>query len=212
MKHYDISPELSPQIAVFPGDEAFKQRVSYHVDKGHLITLSSIQSTLHVGAHADAPIHYAKNGSDIAKRSLDFYMGRAQVISIKKKPNQRIQVSDLESIKILAPRVLLKTQSFPDPNNWNGDFVSCSAPAIEYLASRGVKLVGIDTPSIDLADCKKLESHQVIAKHNMAILEGLVLSEVPDGVYTLFALPLKIKDGDASPVRAILFEKDLGLD
>ena len=84
--------------------------------------------------------------------------------------------------------------------------MSLSAELINHLANQGVRLVGIDTPSIDLADDQFLESHQTIAKHNMAILEGLVLSHVTEGYYQLVALPLKIKNSDASPVRAILIK------
>jgi arylformamidase len=104
--------------------------------------------------------------------------------------------------------VLISTGSFPDPDSWNNDFNSLSPELIDDLATKGVKLLGIDTPSVDPADSKGLESHQAIFRHDLCVLEGLILNRVPAGRYTLVALPLRLKDADASPVRAILMEPD----
>jgi arylformamidase len=103
--------------------------------------------------------------------------------------------------------VLFRTGSYPDPNHFNEDFCSLSPALIELLAGEGVRMVGIDTPSIDPCSSKDLPSHAMVAAHDMAILEGVVLDDVPDGVYTLIALPLRIEGADASPVRAVLVEK-----
>jgi len=202
MKYFDISPLISEQIAVFPGDCVFRRNVSMEIHKDHL-ELSSIQTTLHLGAHADAPVHYHEDGCDIAARDLDFYIGACQVITIITAA-KRIMPSDLSHLEIKAPRVLFRTLSFANPNQWNDNFTALSPELIHYLSAKGVILVGIDTPSVDPATSKKLESHQAIYQNDMAILEGLVLTEVPDACYQLIALPLKIKGGDASPVRAIL--------
>ena len=82
--------------------------------------------------------------------------------------------------------------------------MALSEDLVDKLAENNVLLVGIDTPSVDLFDCKELKAHNKIHKYNMAILEGVVLEHVEDGLYTLCSFPLKIKDGDASPVRAVL--------
>ncbi len=206
MKVIDITPVISPRLAVFPGDQVFSQQVSMDMHHGDNLTLSSIQTTVHLGAHTDAPNHYSVSGSSIEKRSLNYYLGTAQVITIPCRRGARIASQDLANIKIQAPRVLFKTGSFPDPNHWNSDFMSLSAELIEYLAKHQVKLVGIDTPSIDLAEDKVLQSHHAVAKYDMAILEGIVLDQVADGIYQLVALPLPIKGADASPVRAILLK------
>jgi arylformamidase len=102
--------------------------------------------------------------------------------------------------------VLIRTDSFPDPDAWNGDFNALSPELVDALHAEGVILVGIDTPSVDLADDKVLLSHRAIHAKDMAVLEGIVLSAVPDGLYTLIALPLKIRDADAAPTRAVLVE------
>lgn len=126
------------------------------------------------------------------------------MISCSTAQGERIAVDDLLTKDIEAPRVLLQTGSYPDPNHWNNNFCSLSVELVDYLAAQSVLLVGIDTPSIDPFESKKLEAHTQIFKHNMAILEGIVLKNVNSGLYTLSALPLKLKGADASPVRAVL--------
>ncbi len=202
---YDISPLISPETAVFPGDTPFQQEFLLKIEAGKNLDLSTIKTTVHIGAHTDAPSHYQAGGDSIEKRNLNYYLGAAQVIEVKCTRGSRIQKKDVTQ-NINAPRVLFKTGSFPDPNRWNGDFVSLSAELVEYLASQKVILVGIDTPSIDPSVDEKLESHTAVFKHNMAVLEGIVLTGVEPGVYDLICLPLKISGSDASPVRAILLK------
>ena len=207
---YDISPVITPEIAVFPGDTEFRNQVLLDMKKGDNLTLSSMTTTVHLGAHADAPSHYSRLGPSIAERDLSLYLGPAQVIEVARVAKKRISVADLESITIQAPRVLFKTRSFPDPNRWTADFMALSVELIDFLAEKKVVLVGVDTPSVDLADDENLTSHQMILKHDMAVLEGVVLDEVKPGLYDLIALPLKLMNADASPVRAILLGKGGG--
>lgn len=204
MKFYDITPTISEKMAVFPGDCSFQRNEILSFEKKNHLTLSNIKTTLHIGAHADAPNHYHADGVSIDQRSLEFYMGPCQVVHAQLDNPRRIQPQDIQIEKIVAERVLFRTDSFPDPDYWNSDFSSLSPELVEELAKKNVKLVGIDTPSVDPEDSKKLESHNCIYKNDLAILEGIVLSEVPEGLYQLIALPLKIKGADASPVRAIL--------
>jgi arylformamidase len=104
----------------------------------------------------------------------------------------------------LQPRVLFATGTFPDPENWNRDFAALSVELVDFLHYRGVITVGIDTPSVDLFESKDLSAHKAMLRHDMSILEGLVLKDVPEGIYELIALPLRLVGFDASPVRAIL--------
>ncbi|MBY0316492.1 MAG: cyclase family protein [Bdellovibrionales bacterium] len=205
-KVYDISPEISPAMAVFPGDTPFQRKIILDVQKGDSLGLSSFTTTPHLGAHVDAPNHYSTSGVGISERSLHFYMGPCQVISVNLNRGERIKVEHIQKIKIRAHRVLFYTGSFPNPNVWNSDFNALSAELVDYLFAQKICLVGIDTPSIDLAEDQALESHKRIHAHDMAILEGVVLDQVPDGIYTLCALPLKMKGADASPVRAVLLQ------
>jgi len=206
-KNYiDISPQISPKTAVYPGDVKFSRNIAMSFKDNHHLDLSSITTTLHVGAHTDAPSHYHKDGQTMEQRKLDYYMGECQVISVNVPNDSKIKLEDIKDI-IKSQRILFKTKSFPDPNTFNEDFVAISPEVISKLKSVGVKLVGIDTPSIDPATCKELLAHKAVYESNMAILEGIVLDEVEDGIYQLIALPLKIKDADASPVRAILLKE-----
>lgn len=208
MKIWDITPLVSEKIAVFPGDVPFSRDVSLSFEAGHHLALSAMKTTLHVGAHADSSGHYHASGKGIEARPLSVYLGNCQVVEVRLPRGERILPSHLGGAPITEPRVLFRTESFPDPDNWNGDFNSLSPELIHFLAGKGVRLVGIDTPSVDPADSKGLESHQAIFRHDMAVLEGLILEQVKPGRYTLVALPLPIKDADASPVRAILMEPD----
>ncbi|MEM6531215.1 MAG: cyclase family protein [Myxococcota bacterium] len=198
----DISPVLSPSTAVFPGDVSFERTVVMDVERGDHLTLSSVRSTVHIGAHVDAPNHYARGGRGIDEQPLDLYVGPAEVIHIP-AAGRRLGPEDISG-EISAARVLFRTDSFPDPNHWNDDFASLSPELVHWLSERGVKLVGIDTPSVDPSTSKGLESHAAIAERDMAILEGIVLGHVEPGLYRLYALPLRIQGADASPVRAVL--------
>lgn len=201
----DISPPITSSLAVWPGDVPFSRSVNLAIESGANIDLSSIQTTVHLGAHTDAPSHYIKDGQGIDARDLSFYVGEAQVMRVNVSNGERVRPEHLTGA-IRAPRVLFRTSSYPDPNRFNPDFCSLSPALIEQLAGEGVRLVGIDTPSIDPAESNDLPSHAMIAAHDMAILEGIVLDGVEDGVYTLIALPLSIVGADASPVRAVLME------
>lgn len=200
----DISPIIEPPIAVWPGDTPFVRTVNLNMKAGANLTLSDVRTTLHVGAHADAPSHYFADGEDIASRRLDFYMGRCVVLQVANANGRRINPDDIAGKAISAPRVLLRTGTFPDPRKWNSDFASLSAELVDDLHQRGVVLIGIDTPSVDPFESKALEAHQAFARNDMAMLEGLVLEEAAEGEYELIALPLRIAGADASPVRAVL--------
>ncbi|HLN29493.1 MAG TPA: cyclase family protein [Gemmataceae bacterium] len=200
---YDISPALSERLKVWPGDTPPKRRILFDMTRGDNITLSSLDATVHLGAHADAPSHYGLGAPAIHERSLDYYLGPCQVIKVS-VPRGVCITPKLLSMQIGAERVLLATNTYPDPERFNEDFASLTPELVEMLHSRGVKLIGIDTPSVDPFSSKELPAHRMFLKCDMAILEGIVLKNVPPGMYELIALPLKLVDFDASPVRAIL--------
>lgn len=204
MKIHDITPKISEKLAVFPGDTPFKRELTLDFPQNHL-ALSSIHSTLHLGAHADASNHYHAKGKGIEERPLEAYLGKCQVICVNLPRGKRIYPSDF-SDPIAAPRVLFRTNSYPNPEQWNSDFNSLSPELLDFLADKGVLLVGIDTPSVDPHDSKQLESHQTLFHRNLCVLEGIILEKINPGIYTLIALPLPILGADASPVRAVLVE------
>ena len=200
----DISPLVDERIAVWPGDTPYVRTMNLDLAAGANLTLSDIRTTVHVGAHADAPSHYSASGEDIAQRSLEYYVGPCVVLHVEHARGRRIMPRDLEGKEIAAARVLLRTGTFPDPAAFNEDFASLSPELVDWLHSLGVITIGIDTPSVDPFDDKVLEAHQALARHDMANLEGLVLNHVAEGRYELIALPLRLAGADGSPVRAVL--------
>ncbi len=208
---YDLSPPICPATAVFPGDAAFSAALAMAFERGDHLRLTTWTTTPHVGAHADAPCHYAADGPGIGERPVARYIGDAQVVSVNTRQGERIAPGDLLR-PVLAPRVLLRTDSFADPNQWRDDFCSLSVELVEHLAALGVVLVGLDTPSVDPGPAKTLLAHAAVHRADLAILEGLDLRGVPDGLYTLLAQPLRVQGGDASPVRALLVPRQPGLE
>ncbi|MCA8959234.1 MAG: cyclase family protein [Planctomycetes bacterium] len=200
---FDITPLVSTELAVWPGDTPMTREVLLDMKDGANITLSTLRATVHLGAHADAPSHYGTTAPSIESRSLDPYLGECQVVTVAIDRHTRIEPHHVE-VEITAPRVLLRTGTFPDPRHFTEDFAALSPELVRVLHAQGVKLIGIDTPSVDLFDSKDLPAHLAFLQCDIAILEGIVLDDVDDGIYELIALPLKLDRFDASPVRAIL--------
>jgi arylformamidase len=200
---YDISPPITPGLAVWPGDTPPSREVLLELSRGDSVTLSTLHATVHLGAHADAPSHYGRHAADIASRPLELYMGPCEVMRVVGLRGQRVTPAMLSGA-VRAPRLLLATGTYPDAQVFNEDFAALSPELVDALHASGVTLIGIDTPSVDLFASKDLPAHQRCLAHDMAILEGLVLEQVPQGIYELIALPLRLAGFDASPVRAVL--------
>lgn len=202
---WDISPTVSPDAPIFPGDEPYSLHWTARLGPGCPVNLSAMTMSPHVGAHADAPLHYANDAPAIADVPLDTYLGRCRVIhALGATP--LITVDHLRHAEAdLPPRVLVRCCQRAD-TAWNPAFTAYAPEAIEWLAERGVKLIGIDTPSVDPAESKTLDSHQQLRRLDLRVLENLVLDDVPAGDYELIALPLKLQGACASPVRAVLRE------
>ena len=200
---YDITPPVTASLAVWPGDSPPSREVLCDLKRGDSVTLSTLRATVHLGAHADAPSHYGSDAPAIDKRALEYYIGPCHVMHVNVTRNTRVSPGDLVG-PIRAPRVLLVTGTFPDPTEFNEDFAALEPQLVDAFHDRGVILIGIDTPSVDLFSSKDLPAHNRFLQHDMAILEGLKLAGVPNGVYELIALPLRLVGFDASPVRAIL--------
>lgn len=200
---WDLTPPVGPELAVWPGDTPPTREVLLDLERGDPVTLSTLRTTVHCGAHADAPSHYGAGAPAIDRRGLAPYLGRCHVLHVGASEGT---VGAEAARRVRAPRVLLRTGSFPDPTEFRADFTALAPDLVDALADRGVALVGIDTPSVDPFDSKTLEAHRRCLARDVAILEGLVLAEVPEGVYELVALPLPLVGFDASPVRAVLRE------
>ena len=200
---WDISPPVSAASPLFPGDIAYSQRWSAEIGPGCPVNVSAITLSPHVGAHAAAPLHYGAGALPIGEVDLLPYLGRCRVVhAIGCGPLVRPEHL-IHALAGLPPRVLLRT-CVKAPSAWSPEFSACAPETIDWLASHGVRLVGIDSQSVDPAESKTLDSHRLLLRHDLRVLENLVLDDVPAGDYELIALPLKLVTADASPVRAVL--------
>lgn len=201
---WDISPPVHTASPVFPGDTPYSQQWAATIGPGCPVNVSAITLSPHVGAHADAPLHYDPQGLSIGKVPLDTFIGPCRVIHAM-DCGPLVEWRHIEhAVSGLPPRVLVRTYTRMPQDHWDGALAGYAPDVVERLATLGVQLIGIDTASIDPADSKTLDSHQVIRRHGMRVLENLVLDDVPEGDYELIALPLKLTQADASPVRAVL--------
>lgn len=201
---YDITPLVTPGFPVWPGDTPPGREVLLDLKNGDTITLSTLRATVHLGAHADAPSHYGEPAPSIEAVDLSVYLGRCQVFHLEVEKHTRIGPDRFPLDRLDAPRVLIRTGTYPQDGVFHEDFAALDPSLVDTLHARGVRLIGLDTPSVDLFESKDLPSHKAFLRHRMAILEGLVLDRVPEGLYELIALPLRIAGFDASPVRAVL--------
>lgn len=201
---WDISPAIHPAAPVFPGDTPYSQEWVASIGPGCPVNVSAIHLSPHVGAHADAPLHYDAQGAAIGAVDLDAFLGPCRVIhAIGCGPliewHHIAHAIDAD----LPGRVLVRTYE-KAPTDWDADLAAYAPETVQKLADLGVRLIGIDTASIDPATSKSLDSHMVIRQRGLRVLENLVLDEVGEGDYELIALPLKLTEADASPVRAVL--------
>ena len=208
MQIIDISRTLSNDLAPFPGDTPFRYELKWKIAEGAAVNVGAIEMSAHNGTHADAVFHFDPKGETIERAELSVFFGPAIVADV---PNSAtIEISHLErwgNALRDAPRLLLRTGAWPDPKSFPKEIPTISREVPHWLQARGVKLLGVDVPSVDAIDSKDLPNHHALAEARIAIVESLDLSEVEEGRYHLAALPIKIAGGDAAPVRAILWRE-----
>ncbi len=204
LRIHDISPPVQVGSPVFPGDTPYQQQWAASIAPGCPVNVSTLTLSPHVGAHADAPLHYDADGQAIGALDLAPFIGPCRVIHAIGKGPLILWAHIEHALENLPQRVLVRTYTQMPVDRWDADLAAYAPETIERLAALGVVLIGIDTASIDPADSKTLDSHQVIRRRGLRVLENLVLDNVPEGDYELIALPLKLTTADASPVRAVL--------
>lgn len=203
---WDISQPLRTGIPVWPGDTEYGEARTWQLTGDCPVNVSKLTLSTHTGTHADAPLHYDAAGLAIGSVALDAYLGPCRVIDLA---GQSGAVSPAQLLPHLADspkRVLIRTYAVAPQAEWDPAYRAIAAESVERLALQGIVLIGTDTPSLDPQESKTMDAHHAVRRNGMAILEGLVLDDVPPGDYELIALPLKLATLDASPVRAILRE------
>lgn len=200
---YDITPPIRPGIPVWPGDTEYGAELTWAIARGDSVNVSAMTSTPHLGAHADAPFHVAEDGATVAELPLEPFLGPCRVVEVPPEPlilPEHLPGVDLGD----PPRLLLKTGSVGDRSRFPERFSALSPELARAMGEAGALLVGLDTPSVDPFDSKDLAAHHALVAGGVVNLEGLLLADVPPGVYELIALPLRLEGLDASPVRAVL--------
>ncbi|MGU7772206.1 arylformamidase [Burkholderia sp. MR1-5-21] len=201
---WDISPPVAPATPVWPGDTPVTVERVWRMEAGSPVNVARLTLSPHTGAHTDAPLHYDADGAPIGEVPLETYLGPCRVIHCIGASPVVTPADVAAALDGVPPRVLLRTYAQAPVAHWDPDFCAVAPATIDLLAECGVKLIGIDTPSLDPQESKTMDAHHRVRAHRMAILEGIVLDDVPPGDYELIALPLKLATLDASPVRAVL--------
>lgn len=205
-KLWDISPPIGPGIPVWPGDTPYEEARTWHLDGASPVNVARFTMSTHTGAHADAPLHYDADGAPIGAVELAPYLGPCRVADVTDHPG-RIE-ADIVKPHLVGgvARLLLRAYAKAPVVSWDSGFPAVAPGVIDLLAAQGGVLIGVDTPSLDPQDSKTMDAHRAVRRHGLAILEGLVLDDVPAGDYELIALPLKLMNLDSAPVRAVLRE------
>ena len=204
MPLYDLTRPLSPRTAVYPGDTPVSIAATSQLRNGDMCNVSSIAMSVHAGTHIDAPRHYSDDAPGVDALDLRVLTGSARVATIA--TNAAIDTADLSHLSDLSGRALLvHTRGSETPYDvFDPAYVHFTPAAAAWLGECGVRLVGIDTPSVDPSDSTDLPAHLTFLRYGIIIVENLCLRGVPDGDYRLLALPLKIVDCDAAPARVLL--------
>jgi arylformamidase len=207
MRIYDISVDVTPKLPVWPGDPAVVLEQVSKIKDGANANVSHLSCSVHIGTHIDAPIHFIEGGSGIEQLPLNVLIGRAYVIDLSKATVLDEETLDKAGIPPRTRRILFKTKNSSfwaqGETNFREDFVGVNASGAKWLAKKGFQLVGVDYLSV--APFKQSrEPHRTLLESGTVILEGLNLSEVRQGRYMLYSLPIKLVGSDGAPTRAIL--------
>lgn len=209
MKIWDISQVLQPEMPMWPGEAALALHRNAEISAECPVNVGAIEMPLHAGTHADAPFHYHAQGLGSAECDLGPYIGACVLLDVRHAQG-RVEPGDIDWAALgVAERVIFRTYDRFPIDRWDSDFTAIAPAVVARLRVAGVRLVGTDAASLDPQESKTMDAHHEIQAGDMRILEGFVLDDVPAGRYELIALPLKIAQADASPVRAILRELPL---
>jgi arylformamidase len=203
MKIFDISRRLENGMPVWPGDTPFHYEVSWPMEDSGSVNVGCLNLSTHSGTHVDAPYHFDNDGKKIIELDLELYIGPVRVIDMQGK--ESIGAEDVKDIDLEGfERVIFRTLSWKNPSKFPDKIPHIEASLGPFLAERGIRLIGVDVPSVDPIDSKDLPGHHSLNENGVHILESVILDHIDPGDYELIALPLPLVHGDGSPVRAIL--------
>jgi arylformamidase len=202
----DISQPLTNEVAHWPGDTPFSYEVSYTKEQTGSVNIGKITTSVHIGTHVDAPFHFINDGKRILDLDINIFIGDCRMIDVSTAheiDEETLSKFDLEGVT----RLLIRTSIPNNPNFFPVQIPYMTKSGATYLKEKGVKLIGVDVPSVDQLDSKELEGHHALYENGIHILENVMLDHLSPGDYDLIALPLALKDADGSPVRAVVRRK-----
>jgi arylformamidase len=210
MPIYDLSVPISSELPAWPSDPAIQIDDWSKLANGDGANVTSLHFGAHTGTHVDAPAHFIEGAKKVESLDLEALIGEAEVVAVP----EEFRVIDEEFVekncKLGTTRFLFKTRNSAfwttDNTDFRTDFTHLDLGAAQWLVEQGVKLVGIDYLSIEKFGSKDHEVHRALLSHEVVILEGLNLADVPAGRYELICLPLRLRTnlGDGAPARAVL--------
>jgi arylformamidase len=203
---YDITAEISSALPFYSENDPFKFDWVLRLENGDDCNLSRVTMSAHTGTHADMPLHFIENGAACDEIPLEHFYGKAKLFRLNHKQPRNISREDLLPLDIQSGDIiLLDTGQSRNMNKpLKKDYTALSPCAAEFLAEKKIRTVGLDYISADTYNAPRFPVHNILLGNGIAILEGLVLENVPEGEYVISALPLKFKGGEGSPVRAVL--------
>ena len=209
MHIYDVSLPITGNLPTWPGDPKIIIDRFSKLEEGANSNVTQISMTVHVGTHVDAPFHFLGGDTPTVEQlSLNLLTGRAYVLNL---PGEIDLIDAAVLKKALIPprtrRLLIKTRNsalWADPeHDFRRDFVAISADGAQFLVDHGIKLVGVDYLSVAPFG-SSTQTHRILLQAGVAVVEGLDLSKVAQGRYSMYCLPLKIAGADGAPARVIL--------
>ncbi len=208
MPIYDITLTISPDMPVWPGDPSVALTQAASIDAGANANVSHLSFGLHTGTHVDAPHHFLNDHQTVESLSLDVLTGPCYVAHLDDETTTiSADVLEAAGLPLGVIRVLFRTRNShlwaKGVTEFQTDFVGVPLDGAEWLVQRGIKLVGVDYLSVSPYK-KSRPTHEVLLKAGIVILEGVDLSQVPQGFYDLYCLPLKVAGSDGAPARTIL--------
>ena len=198
----DISRPLAAGTACWPGDVPCTFRLGWSIAAGESVNVGAVETSVHTATHCDAPFHFDNAGATVDRLPLDVFVGPALVVDVRglarwKDVLERLDLSPTAS-------VLFRTGAWPDTTRFPESIPVMEPDLPDWLADRGVRLIGVDLPSVDSLDSGTLDNHHALGRRGITIVEGLWLEDVGPGRYEFVGLPLKIVGADGSPLRAAL--------
>ncbi|EDL65245.1 arylformamidase [Bacillus sp. SG-1] len=206
MKLIDIAQKLNNNTPVWPGDTPFNFSLNWSKEDTGSVNVGNINFSAHTGTHIDAPYHFDEDGKKVADLPLDSFFGNALVVEISEK--ESIGAEDLEDLDLRdVTQLLIRTNSWEDKSVFPSQITYLQENIGPFLKKNGIKLIGVDVPSVDPLDSKELKAHHSLQENGIGILEGIVLDGVEPKTYELAAFPLPLEEADGCPVRAVLIDR-----